>query len=96
MMPCSACVQVQADAQQWAEVPLTTSVVPRPWPKSRREVAPNAFRITVPEGSLAELALPVPARALFGARGRDALRAFRFCFAMMRSVSAASAADGSC
>merc|ERR1719181_203432 len=51
--------RVQADAQQWAEVPLTTSVVPRPWPKSRREVAPNAFRITVPEGSLAELALPI-------------------------------------
>ena len=50
---------MQADAQQWAEVPLTTSVVPRPWPKSRREVAPNAFRITVPEGSLAELALPI-------------------------------------
>ena len=63
MLPC---VQVQADAQQWAEVPLTTSVVPRPWPKSRREVAPNAFRITVPEGSLAELGLPIadPQQAL--------------------------------
>merc|ERR1719240_28485 len=47
------------DDPAWTEIPLTTAIKTRPWPKTRREVAPACFRINVPAGSLAGLNLPI-------------------------------------
>jgi hypothetical protein len=67
MRPAGAVLQLGYDTQRhapvddpaWSEVPLTTAVKPKPWPKTRREVAPFCFRINVPAGSLASLNLPI-------------------------------------
>jgi len=48
-----------ADDPAWTEIPLTTAIRAKPWPKTRRAVAPACFRINVPAGSLASLNLPI-------------------------------------
>lgn len=65
--PSGAVLQLGYDTQRhsppddpaWAEILLTTAIKTRPWPKTRREVAPACFRINVPAGSLSSLNLPI-------------------------------------